>query len=371
MRKRLLWVLGLAALGLMLASCAPHASQDSLQPAGPYAQEIKNLFVPVFWIAVLVFVIVEGGIVLLVVKYRHRKGRERMPPQIHGNTRLEIGWTIVPAVILAVVMVPTVATIWDLARKPPTDALHITVQGHQWWWGFVYTDAEMKTTYDTNGPITVADVMVIPAGRPVYLDLESVGGLIGGTKAQADYAVIHSFWIPQLAGKQDVVPDRTNHILMQADEPGTYFGQCAEFCGLQHGKMRARVVALSPSDWEAWVANQKQASVTPSDPLAAKGMDLFSNPLSGDRGSCMACHSLGGIVTRRERRPEPDALRRSEPPVLRRVRLGDGRRGGARRVAARPERREARREDAQLPPDPGRDRRAGGLPREPDMKEPR
>ena len=81
--------------------------------------------------------------------------------------------------------------------------------------------------------------MVIPAGRPVYLDLESVGGLIGGTtKAQADYAVIHSFWIPQLAGKQDVVPDRTNHILMQADEPGTYFGQCAEFCGLQHGKMK-------------------------------------------------------------------------------------------------------------------------------------
>ena len=217
-----------------------------MQPAGPYAQEIKNLFVPVFWIAVLVFVIVEGGIVLLVVKYRHRKGRERMPPQIHGNTRLEIGWTIVPAVILAVVMVPTVATIWDLARKPPADALHITVQGHQWWWGFVYTDADMKTTYDTNGPITVADVMVIPAGRPVYLDLESVGGLIGGTKAQADYAVIHSFWIPQLAGKQDVVPDRTNHILMQADQPGTYFGQCAEFCGLEHGKMRARVVALSP-----------------------------------------------------------------------------------------------------------------------------
>ena len=150
LRKRLLWVLGLAAFGLMLASCAPHASQDSLQPAGPYAQEIKNLFVPVFWIAVLVFVIVEGGIVLLVVKYRHRKGQERMPPQIHGNTRLEIGWTIVPAVILAVVMVPTVATIWDLARKPPP-ALHITVQGHQWWWGFVYTDADMKTSYDTNG----------------------------------------------------------------------------------------------------------------------------------------------------------------------------------------------------------------------------
>ena len=296
MRKRLFWVLGLVALGLMLASCAPDASQDSLKPAGPYAQEIHDLFVPVFWVAVLVFVIVEGGIVLLLVKFRHRKGRDRMPPQIHGNTRLEIGWTILPAVVLAFVTVPTVATLWDLARTPPDDALHVTVEGHQWWWGFVYTDEDMKTTYDDEGPITTADVMVIPAGRPVYLDLEAVGALIGGaTNAEADFAVIHSFWIPQLAGKQDVVPNRTNHILMQADEPGTYFGQCAEFCGLQHGMMKARVVALSQSDWEAWVANQKLPGVIPTDRLAARGMDLFMNPLSGDRGSCMACHSIGGI----------------------------------------------------------------------------
>ena len=298
MRKRLLWVLGLVALGLMLASCAPHASQDSLKPAGPYAKEIKDLFVPVFWVAVLVFVIVEGGIVLIIVRYRHRRGRDRMPPQIHGNTRLEIGWTILPAVVLAFVTVPTVATIWDLARKPPSTALNITVQGHQWWWGFEYTDDDMKTTYDDKGPITVADVMVIPAGRPVYLSLESVGGLIGGTtKAEADYAVIHSFWIPQLAGKQDVVPNRTNHILMQADEPGTYYGQCAEFCGLQHGKMKVRVVALPQNEWEAWVANHKQPGVTPTDPLASQGMDLFMNPLSGNRGTCIACHSLGGIVS--------------------------------------------------------------------------
>lgn len=298
MRKRLLWVLGLVALGLMLASCAPNASQDSLKPAGPYAQEIHNLFVPVFWVAVLVFVIVEGGIVLLLVKYRHRKGRDRMPPQMHGNTRLEIGWTIVPAVILAFVTVPTVATIWDLARKPPANALNVTVQGHQWWWGFVYTDEDMKTTYDDKGAITTADVMVIPEDRPVYLELESVGGLIGGaTKAEADYAVIHSFWIPQLAGKQDVVPNRTNSILMQADEPGTYFGQCAEFCGLQHGMMKVRVVALSQTDWEAWVANQKLPGVTPTGPLAARGMDLFMNELPNGQGTCIECHSLGGIVT--------------------------------------------------------------------------
>jgi len=130
-RKRLSWVLGLVALGLLLASCAPHATQDSLKPAGPYAQEIKNLFVPVFWVAVAVFVIVEGGIVLIMIRFRHRKDRERMPAQTHGNTRLEIGWTIVPAVILAFVMVPTVATIWSLAKPPPKGALDVTVQGHQ------------------------------------------------------------------------------------------------------------------------------------------------------------------------------------------------------------------------------------------------
>ena len=297
MRKRLLWVLGLLALGLMLASCAPNASQDSLKPAGPYAREIKTLFVPVFWVAVGVFVIVEGGIVFIMIKYRHRKHRpDHMPQQIHGNTRLEIGWTILPAVVLAFVMVPTVATIWDLARKPPSTALNITVQGHQWWWGFQYTDPDMTTQYGDNGPITVADVMVIPIDRPVYLSLESVGQL-GAHDDQAvpDYAVIHSFWVPQLAGKQDVVPQRINHILMQADEPGTYDGQCAEFCGLQHGKMKVRVVAMSQSDWEAWIANQKQPSVTSTDPLAQQGMDIFQGQLSSGLGQCIACHTIGGI----------------------------------------------------------------------------
>ncbi len=297
LRKRLLWVLGLVAFGLLLASCAPHASQDSLKPAGPFAQEIKTLFVPIFWVAVAVFVIVEGGIVLILIKYRHRKNRDQLPPQIHGNTRLEIGWTILPAVILAFVTVPTVATIWDLARKPPADALHITVQGHQWWWGFVYTDGDMKTTYGDQEAITVADVMVIPAGRTVYLSLESVALGAHDDQGVPDYEVIHSFWVPELAGKQDVVPGRTNHILMQADHPGTYYGQCAEFCGLQHGKMKVRVIALSASDWDAWVANQKLPSVTPTDPLATQGMDLFMNGLSGDRGTCVACHSIGGVIT--------------------------------------------------------------------------
>ena len=116
--------------------------------------------------------------------------------------------------------------------------------------------------------------------------------------------MIHSFWIPELAGKQDVVPGRTNHILMQADEPGMYEGQCAEFCGLQHGRMLVRVRALSAEDWDAWVANQKSPGVTPSDELAAQGMDLFLGQLSGGRGSCIECHAVGGTDAANPAGPE-------------------------------------------------------------------
>jgi cytochrome c oxidase subunit II len=292
-RKRLLWATAGIGLLLLLSGCAPDATQDTLQPQGPYAQKLKDLFIPVFWVAVFVFIVVEGGIVWIAIRYRHRKGRERMPAQIHGNTRLEIGWTIAPALILAGVMVPTVATIWDLARKPPDDAINVTVRGLQWWWDFEYTDEDMRTSYGDQAFIRTADVLVIPEDRVIYLSLEGAGGDIGGSEEASDYMVIHSFWIPELAGKQDVVPGRTNHILMQADHPGMYEGQCAEFCGLQHGKMLVRVRALSAEDWEAWVENQKRASAEPTG-LAGEGMDLFLEPLSDGRGSCVTCHAVGG-----------------------------------------------------------------------------
>jgi len=304
-RKRLLWATAAIGLLLLLAACAPNATQDTLEPKGPYAEKLKDLFVPVFWVAVFVFVVVEGGIVWITIRYRHRKGRDRMPAQTHGNTRLEIGWTIAPALILAGVMVPTVAGIWDLARKPPQDALNVTVEGFQWWWGFKYTDDDMRTTYGDNLPIRTADVLVIPEDRVVNLELVGAGGqIVKEDPADSDYMVIHSFWVPELAGKQDVVPGRTNHILMQADEPGMYEGQCAEFCGLQHGRMLVRVRALSAEDWEAWVINQKGEGVTPSDPLARQGMDLFLNPLSGGRGSCIECHAVGGTDAANRAGPE-------------------------------------------------------------------
>jgi cytochrome c oxidase subunit II len=296
-RKRLLWATAALGLLLLLGACSSEATQDSLQPQGPYARELKDLFVPVFWVATAVFVVVEGGIVWITIRFRHRKNRDRIPAQTHGNTRLEIGWTIAPALVLAGVMIPTVATIWDLARTPPASALNVTVHGLQWWWGFEYTDEDMRTSYGERGPIKTADVLVIPEDRVVYLSLVGSGGqIVKPDPADSDYMVIHSFWVPELAGKQDVMPGRTNHILMQADHPGVYEGQCAEFCGLQHGRMKVRVVALSQEDWDAWVANHKRPGVTPSDALAREGMGLFLGQLSGGRGSCVECHTVGGTA---------------------------------------------------------------------------
>lgn len=277
---------GVLALALLSAACVSNAPQDSLDPAGPYARKIDTLFVPVLWIAIAIFVIVEGLLVLLLVKYRHREGRDRMPPQVHGNTRLEIAWTIVPALILAGVAVPTVATIWDLARKPTGNVLNVTVVGHQWWWEFQYTDAQAPD----GTLVRTANELVIPVDRPVYVTLAAQPEQMGGL----GNAVIHSFWVPRLAGKQDVVPFRTNDLTLQADSPGTYLGQCAELCGLSHANMRFRVIAVEPNEFDSWLAGQQQDAATPTDALAKRGMDVFLNPLSSGLGACINCHSIQG-----------------------------------------------------------------------------
>lgn len=296
MRTRTRWVLALVGLTMFASACASNAQQDTLAPEGPYAQQIHDLFVPVFWVAVAVFVIVEGLLIFFVFRYRRRKGRRaEMPPQIHGNNRLEIAWTILPALILAGVAVPTVTTIFDLAREPEGNVLEVNVLGHQWWWEF---------DYPAEGIIT-ANELHIPTGRPVYLTLCAVG--LGyddkptpsacqpgppdsGPPAAIGDGVIHSFWVPQLAGTQDVVPGQANTLVLQADEPGRYSGQCKEFCGLSHAYMKFAVVAHTPADYETWLRNQQADALTPQPgSLAATGLDVFLN------GQCIACHAVGGL----------------------------------------------------------------------------
>jgi cytochrome c oxidase subunit 2 len=292
-RKKVLVFGGLLVLTVLMGACSKDLPQNTFDPAGPTAQSEKDVLMLPLAIAGVMFLLVEGGIVWLSLKFRHRKGRERMPKQLHGNTRLEIGWTIAPAVLLAIVVVPAVSLIWKLSDVP-ANAMEIKVQGYQWWWGYQYLDEDLKVDYGDHGPITTADVLVIPTNTTINLSLESAGGLIGGDNP--DHQVIHSFWAPRLFGKQDVVPGASgedNHIVFSAWEPGTYYGQCAEFCGLQHAMMKFRIIALDPVDWQAWVTDHKQPANTPTDAGAAHGMDLFLGT-NGEGGQCIACHAIGG-----------------------------------------------------------------------------
>ncbi|MGQ0669490.1 MAG: cytochrome c oxidase subunit II [Actinomycetota bacterium] len=296
MRRKVRLVPGLAALALLLSACIQNSPQDALNPQGPTARQSYDLFVPVFWIAVGIFVLVEGALVFLVIRYRHRKGREGIPSQIHGNTRLEIAWTIVPALIFAVVAVPTVTTIFDLARKPSGDVLEVNVLGHQWWWEFEYPGLGINT----------ANELHIPVGKPIYLTLCGAGAGYEGSgvpsecqpgppegqsPATVGAAVIHSFWVPEIsAGTQDVIPGRVSNLTLQADEPGVYQGSCKELCGFSHANMRFTVVAQTQEDFDAWVRAQQQDAATPAGSLAAAGMDLFLN------GSCIQCHAIQGTA---------------------------------------------------------------------------
>lgn len=254
-----------ATLFLFLAACAGNAPQDTLKPQGPVARQIDNLMDPVFVVAGVIFLLVQGLVLIAVIKFRARPDSPE-PRQIHGNTRLEVGWTLVPALILLAVAVPTVAVIFDLAEKP-TDAVNVTVIGHQFWWEYRYDDLGVVT----------ANELRMPAGRPVELTLNSDD-------------VIHSYWIPPLGGKMDVVPGRSNRMHLEADAPGEYLGQCAEFCGDSHANMRAKAIAMRPQDFDDWVAGQQATAVVaaPGSP-AEEGLTVFNQ-----RG-CGGCHTVAGV----------------------------------------------------------------------------
>ncbi|MGH9024349.1 MAG: cytochrome c oxidase subunit II, partial [Acidimicrobiia bacterium] len=229
---------------------------------------------PVLWGAAVILALVLAIIVVCVARFRHRPGQPE-PRQIHGNTRLEVAWTIAPALLLAVVAVPTIKTIGDLAEEPGGNALQVRVIGHQWWWEYRYEDLDLVT----------ANELHIPVGRSVRLSLEATSP----EYVNSPSGVIHSFWVPRLAGKQDVVPGRTTKLTIAANEPGTYLGQCAEFCGLSHANMRLRVIAQAPSDFEAWVRSQQRPASPPAGQSAAKGLELFVG-----KGTCLGCHTVKG-----------------------------------------------------------------------------
>ena len=203
----------------------------------------------------------------VALRFRERPGEDRSPVQTHGNVVLEVSWTIIPFLILAVMAVPTVATIFNLAKIPKgPNVIHVDVAARQWFWQYEYTDK--ATGFYT------ANEMHIPVNHPVVLRLTSDN-------------VIHSFWIPSLAGKKDVVPGHPNTLTIEGSVIGDYTGQCAEYCGLSHANMRLRVVVQSQADYDKWVAEQKT-------PLSDAASTQFMKTISGQWG-CSNCHSITNL----------------------------------------------------------------------------
>lgn len=262
-------VLAVTALGMN--ACAGEYPQSTLDPASGFSGELSGLFSTIFWWAVVVFVIVQALLLYTVFRYRARPGREGQPKHVHGHTALEIAWTLAPAVILVFIAVPTIRTIFRVDGTPESGALEVEVIGHQWWWEYRYPEYGIVT----------ANEMHVPVGRPLALTMTS-----------AD--VIHSFWIPRLGGKRDVIQGRTTRLALTPDSLGEFMGQCAEFCGESHANMRARVFVESAEDFEAWVRQQQ----TPAQPLDSldglvrSGAEAFTQIRDPANHSCIICHRV-------------------------------------------------------------------------------
>ncbi|MCH8009083.1 MAG: cytochrome c oxidase subunit II [Chloroflexi bacterium] len=208
--------------------------QNTFNPAGDVAQRQLDLFILVLIPAVLVLIGVTIAMIYILVRFRRREG-DGIPKQVEGNNKLEIAWTIAPAVLLLAIAVPTVDAVIDLGGEAGEDALHVRVVAQQWSWRFEYLDPEYA---DEDGrPFRTVD-LYIPVDREVGVKLESLD-------------VIHSFWNPKLAGKQDVMPGRSNPLKFNATETGVFDGQCAEFCGIGHAIMKFKTTALEPAQFEA------------------------------------------------------------------------------------------------------------------------
>jgi cytochrome c oxidase subunit 2 len=218
-----------------------------------FNREVGSLFTLLIWLGVIVFVFTELMLIYTIWKYRSRPGKPREPEQVHGNTRLEILWTVIPAVVLAIIAVPTVRTIFKTQGDARSDALQIEVIGHQWWWEFRYPQYN----------VTTANEVYLPIGRTVNFALKTVD-------------VIHSFWIPGLGGKRDMVNQRTNHLWFTPDSTteDAFNGFCAEYCGTSHANMRFKAFTVTPEQFASWVAHQGQPAVfnpapaTPAAPAA-------------------------------------------------------------------------------------------------------
>jgi cytochrome c oxidase subunit 2 len=293
----------------LLAACTggTEYAQTTFHPVSGEGAIQNGAFMNTFWWTMVILFLVYFLVVYVVVRFRERPDSPQ-PQQIHGNTKLEILWTVIPAIITVFIMIPAVRGVFALQRAPVADALEIEAIGHQWWWEF---------RYPTEGVVT-ANQFYLPVGREVHIRLSS-----------AD--VIHSFWVPRIGGKRDVLPQprvaegenpRPNHLVFTVDEAGQYRGQCAEYCGEAHAIMAMQAVAVAPEEFAAWVASMKDTPALPAgetaaevrapDPVAAAAVAEPSGAAAAqapatleEQGrqvflskACIACHSVANTSAR-------------------------------------------------------------------------
>jgi cytochrome c oxidase subunit 2 len=248
----------------------PVSTPSIFAPASTPAFEIRDLSLLVLGISAVIFVVVAGMALYTILRFRNRPGDERQePPQVYGSTQIELAWTVVPFLIVVVLFLVTARYIYGIERRAmPEGAIEATIVGNQWWWEIRYPKLGIVTANELHVPVSDPT-----KPTPTFITLQS-----------AD--VIHSFWVPQLAGKMDVVPNKTNRVWIDPQTPGTYVGQCAEYCGTQHAWMLLEVVVHPRDEFDRWVAAQQ---ATPrEDPAARAGRDLFLSL------SCINCHTVRG-----------------------------------------------------------------------------
>jgi cytochrome c oxidase subunit 2 len=267
------------SMWLLLAK-AGTPDMSIFDPVSPPAESIRDLSTLVLVITGIIFLIVEGVLCYCILNFRRGAPTGNEPPQVYGSMPIEIAWTAAPALIVFMLVLITTRTLWEVSidapePQPDDHALFVTVVGRQWWWEYTYDFHDGRKL-----GFTTSNELHIPVGengktRPVYLTLKS-----------AD--VCHSFWVPQLAGKTDLIPGRTNSTWFQTSRPGLYLGQCAEYCGTQHANMLIRLVAEPVEDFERWLAHEAMPAVNDSRMHAGKAAFLSQ--------SCVNCHRVRGTT---------------------------------------------------------------------------
>ena len=315
---RILRAVPAAAAPVLLACCWLDGPQSTFHVQGPVARSQLDLFMLTVYVTAFIFVVVGSTLAYATIRFKARPAAAEHgepPEQSHGNPLVELGLVCASILCLLIIAIPTLRAItysYDVPTSAKAGAYEITATGSQWWFKFEYPGEQIAGV----GPLVTANELVIPAGRPVHVDLRTLD-------------VIHSFWVPKLAGKVDMIPNRPNHLWLQADEPGYYYGQCAEFCGDSHAMMRFRVIALPPAEFAAWLANQKGPARAVGAAAAAAGDSRprvvpasYRMPSSDSAGEALAGSPAfdANPFTAWKARQRPDPAR--ESPAL----IADGRR---------------------------------------------